>query len=89
MTMSIAGLCRRTGSLGAVIASSSPAVASRCVWIAPRLGVVLTQNITDPAIGQRGLELLATSLPAENTIPPLLRALRRALGARAGSPRCR
>lgn len=71
MTMSIAGLCRRTGSLGAVIASSSPAVASRCIWIAPRLGVVLTQNITDPAIGQRGLELLATSLPADAVLDSL------------------
>jgi uncharacterized Ntn-hydrolase superfamily protein len=58
MTFSIAARCQRTGAFGAAISSSSPAVGSRCVWIAPGYGVVLSQNITDPAIGQAGVALL-------------------------------
>lgn len=58
MTFSIAGRCERTGALGGAVSSSSIAVASRCLWGSPH-GIVLTQNITDPALGLLGLGLLS------------------------------
>ncbi len=58
MTFSLAGRCARTGMLGAVIATSSPAVGARCVYARAGLGVVLTQNRTDPRLGPRGVALL-------------------------------
>jgi uncharacterized Ntn-hydrolase superfamily protein len=68
VTLSIAGRCSQTGMLGMAIASSSICVASRCCWARAGVGAVLTQNLTDPAIGQRGLDLLAQGLSATETI---------------------
>ena len=68
MTFSIAGRCSRTGMLGMAITSSSICVASRCCWARPGVGAVLTQNLTDPAIGQRGLDLLSEGLSAARTV---------------------
>ena len=68
MTFSIAGRCSRTGMLGMAITSSSICVASRCCWARARVGAVLTQNLTDPAIGQRGLDLLSEGLSAARTV---------------------
>ena len=59
MTFSLAGRCARTGAMGAVITTSSPAVGSRCVFARAGVGVVLTQFWTDPRLGPRGLALLA------------------------------
>jgi len=59
MTFSIAALCARTGQFGVAVASSSPAVAARCAHARGGIGAVLTQNVTDPRIGARGLDLLA------------------------------
>jgi len=56
------------GSFGAVISSSSPAVSSRCLWLRDGVGAVATQNITDPRIGNRALDLLATGIAAEDTL---------------------
>ena len=44
--------------IGAAITTSSIAVGSRCVHARAGLGVVLTQNRTDPRLGPRGLQLL-------------------------------
>jgi uncharacterized Ntn-hydrolase superfamily protein len=49
---------------GMVISSSSPAVAARCVHLRAKAGAVASQNITDPALGQIGLDLLARGLSA-------------------------
>lgn len=57
MTLSLAGRCKRTGAVGGIICSSSPAVASRCLWAGAQ-GVVLTQNVTDPVLGVLGQRLL-------------------------------
>jgi uncharacterized Ntn-hydrolase superfamily protein len=57
MTLSLAGRCQRTGAVGAVITSSSIAVASRCLWVSVH-GVALSQNVTDPALGLLGLRHL-------------------------------
>lgn len=58
MTFSILARCADTGSFGMAISSSSPAVAARCVHARAGVGVVASQNITDPSLGQRGLDLL-------------------------------
>ncbi|NIC07903.1 DUF1028 domain-containing protein [Billgrantia bachuensis] len=72
MTFSIAGFCRETGQFGTAISSSSICVASRCPFIAPGVGVVLTQNVTNPVLGQRGTELLAEGLDAESVLARLV-----------------
>ncbi len=58
MTFSIAGRCPRTGGFGAVISSSSPAVASRCVHARAGVGVACTQNVTDPRLGPALLDAI-------------------------------
>ena len=68
MTFSIAGVCRETGQIGTAISSSSICVASRCPFIAPGKGAVLTQNVTNPALGQLGVQLLEEGLDAEQVL---------------------
>jgi uncharacterized Ntn-hydrolase superfamily protein len=63
MTYSIAARCEKTGAFGIAITSSSICVASRCAWVGP-LGIVSTQNVTDPALGPAGLALLRQGLGA-------------------------
>jgi uncharacterized Ntn-hydrolase superfamily protein len=58
VTFSIAARCARTGKFGIAVASSSPCVAARCAHARAGVGVVATQNITDPTLGPRGLDLL-------------------------------
>jgi len=74
MTFSIAGRCAKTGALGVAISSSSIAVPSRCVWIAPGAGVVLSQNITDPRLGLLGLKLLADGFGAASVLSQIQQA---------------
>lgn len=59
MTFSIVARCEETGQFGVAISSSSPAVAARCAWVRPGVGAVATQNVTNPALGERMLDLLA------------------------------
>jgi uncharacterized Ntn-hydrolase superfamily protein len=58
MTFSLLGLDRETGAVGGVISSSSPAVGARCLYVRAGVGVAASQNITDPRLGPRLLELL-------------------------------
>jgi uncharacterized Ntn-hydrolase superfamily protein len=58
MTYSLVARCRRTGMFGAAVVSSSPAVAARCIFAEQEVGAVATQNLTDPALGTRTLELM-------------------------------
>ncbi|ALM85986.1 DUF1028 domain-containing protein [Bordetella sp. N] len=58
MTFSIVGYCERTGQVGMAVTSSSVCVASRCAWTRGKVGVVATQNLTDPGLGPLGLDLL-------------------------------
>jgi uncharacterized Ntn-hydrolase superfamily protein len=51
VTFSLLGRCARTGRLGMVISSSSPAVAARCAFVRPGVGVAASQNVTDPRLG--------------------------------------
>jgi uncharacterized Ntn-hydrolase superfamily protein len=64
MTFSLTARCTETGMFGMVISSSSPAVAARCVHLRAKVGAIASQNITDPALGQIGLDLLARGLGA-------------------------
>ena len=72
MTFSISARCPRTGMMGIAISSSSPAVAARCAHARAGAGVVATQNITDPALGPKGLDLMARGLDAEQALAALL-----------------
>ncbi len=56
------------------IASSSPAVAARCAHARAGIGVVATQNITDPALGPKILERLSRGLDAAAALQEVLGA---------------
>jgi len=58
VTFSIVARAADARMLGMAIASSSPAVAARCAHARAGVGVVATQNITDPSLGPRLLEAL-------------------------------
>ncbi|WP_284336248.1 DUF1028 domain-containing protein [Comamonas sp. NoAH] len=73
MTISLAGRCTRTGAMGGIISSSSPAVASRCLWTSAQ-GVVMSQNVTDPVLGILGLKLLEQGFGARGVITQLTSA---------------
>lgn len=72
MTFSIAARCPQTGLLGIAIASSSPAVAARCAWARAGVGVVATQNVTDPTLGNRGLDLMERGASAVQALDVLV-----------------
>ncbi len=65
MTFSIVARCARTGRFGVAVASSSPAVAARCAYARAGVGAATTQNITDPRLGPRALDLMALGADAE------------------------
>jgi uncharacterized Ntn-hydrolase superfamily protein len=73
MTISLAGRCARTGAVGGIISSSSPAVASRCLWVGAQ-GVVLSQNVTDPVLGVLGQKLLEQGYGAPGVLAQLTTA---------------
>jgi uncharacterized Ntn-hydrolase superfamily protein len=73
MTFSLVGRCVETGMFGVAITTSSIAVASRCPWARARVGAVATQNVTDPRLGNQGLDLLARGVPAPEAIKTLMR----------------
>lgn len=57
MTFTVVGRCKRTGHLGIGIATSSPAVMSRCVYVS-RDAAVAFQSVPDPRLGALGLRLV-------------------------------
>ena len=68
MTFSLVARCRETGMFGVAVASSSPAVAARCAYARAGVGAVASQNVTDPALGPRGLDLLAAARRAAEAV---------------------
>lgn len=72
MTFSIAARCPRTGLFAIAVSSSSPAVAARCAHARAGVGTVATQNITDPTLGPKGLDLMASGLSAEAALARLV-----------------
>ena len=72
MTFSVVGMCRQTGMFGAAVTTSSIGVGSRCPFAQAGVGAVLTQHRTDPRLGPRGLELVATGHSASQVMATLV-----------------
>jgi uncharacterized Ntn-hydrolase superfamily protein len=68
MTFSLVGRCARTGMLGVVVASSSPAVAARCARARSSVGAVATQNVTDPSLAPQVLGLMELGRSATDAL---------------------
>ena len=68
MTFSIAARCPVTGRFAVAVASSSPAVAARCAYARAEAGACVSQNVTDPRLGTRALELLSLGATAEDIV---------------------
>lgn len=68
MTFSIIARSARGDEFGMAISSSSPAVAARCSHARAGVGVVASQNITDPRLGGRILTRLAQGESANGAL---------------------
>ena len=68
MTFSLVGRCSRTGMLGLVVTSSSPAVAARCAWVRSSVGAVATQNVTDPSLAPQVLDRMELGRSATDAL---------------------
>ncbi|MEK9754720.1 MAG: DUF1028 domain-containing protein, partial [Rhodospirillaceae bacterium] len=71
MTFAVLGLCRKTGQVGIALATSSIAVGARCPWAWAGVGAVATQNVTDPSLGPRVLDLIERGLAPDAAIAEL------------------
>jgi uncharacterized Ntn-hydrolase superfamily protein len=72
MTCSLVARDRATGAFGIVVCSSSPAVAARCGHTRATVGVVASQNVTNPALGPQVLDMLAGGSDADTAIKAVL-----------------
>jgi uncharacterized Ntn-hydrolase superfamily protein len=72
MTFSIVARSADARLFGVAIASSSPAVAARCVHGRAGVGAVATQNITDPRLGPSTLDALGRGLTARGALDEAL-----------------
>ncbi|OMC01714.1 fimbrial assembly protein FimA [Mycobacterium sp. NS-7484] len=72
MTFSLVARDPGTGAFGIVICSSSPAVASRCAHTRAGIGVVASQNVTNPALGTLALDALAGGSDADAALKAAL-----------------
>jgi uncharacterized Ntn-hydrolase superfamily protein len=68
MTFSLVGRCADTAALGIAVSSSSPAVAARCAHVRAGVGAAGSQNVTDPRLGRRLLDLLAGGACARRAV---------------------
>ncbi len=71
MTFSIVARCADTGMFGVAVSSSSPAVAARCAFARAGVGAVASQNVTDPTLGTRALDLMALGASAPEAVAVL------------------
>ncbi|HXP76585.1 MAG TPA: DUF1028 domain-containing protein [Stellaceae bacterium] len=72
MTFSIAALCPRTREFGCALATSSMAAGGRVPFVAPGVGVVLSQARSDPRLGSLGLKRLEAGRSAQETLADML-----------------
>ena len=72
MTFSLIGRCPRTGQIGCGVSTSNIAVGTRVPFARAKVGAVLTQHRTDPRLGPRGLDLLASGCSAQETVDALV-----------------
>ncbi len=68
MTFAILGFCHDTGQVGIALTTSSIAVGARCPWAWAGVGAVATQNVTDPSLGPRLLDLMERGLAPADAI---------------------
>jgi uncharacterized Ntn-hydrolase superfamily protein len=68
VTFSLAARDPATGAFGLVVSSSSPAVAARCLHLRPGVGAASSQNVTNPALGPRLLDLLHAGATAQEAL---------------------
>lgn len=73
MTFSLVARCKKTGMFGVAIASSSPAVAARCSYTRAGVGAVASQNITDPTLGPKTLDMMQAGLTASDAISGIVK----------------
>lgn len=73
MTFCIAARCAETGMFGVAVSSSSPAVAARCAYARAGVGAVSSQNVTDPTLGPRALDLMERGASAAEAVAILKR----------------
>jgi uncharacterized Ntn-hydrolase superfamily protein len=57
---------------GVAISSSSPAVAARCSYARAGIGAVASQNVTDPSLGPKTLELIAAGMSSKQAIAQIV-----------------
>lgn len=74
MTFSIVARCEDTGMFGVAVSSSSPAVAARCAYARAGVGAVASQNVTDPSLGVKALDLMERGASASQVREILLRS---------------
>jgi uncharacterized Ntn-hydrolase superfamily protein len=70
-TFSIAARCPRTRMFGIGIATSSIAVAARCLYAKAGIGAIATQASTDPRLGITGITLLEMGFSAPKVLAEL------------------
>ena len=73
MTFSLVAKCEKTNMFGVAISSSSPAVASRCVYTRSGVGAVASQNISDPTLGFKTLDYIQKGLSAKEAVEEVKR----------------
>jgi uncharacterized Ntn-hydrolase superfamily protein len=71
-TFSIVACCQRTRMFGIAIATSSIAVAARCMHAKAGVGAIATQASTDPRLGITGLKLLEMGFSAPKVLTELM-----------------
>ncbi|GAA2824540.1 putative Ntn-hydrolase superfamily protein [Leucobacter komagatae] len=74
MTLSLILRDAETGEFGSVIASSSPAVAARCVNLADGVGGAHSQNVTDPRLGPALLAELRAGASSQQALDAVVSA---------------
>ena len=73
MTFSIVARCADTGMFGMAVSSSSPAVAARCAYARAGVGAVASQNVTDPTLGPKALDLMERGASAAEAVAIIAR----------------
>jgi uncharacterized Ntn-hydrolase superfamily protein len=71
-TFSIVARCPRTRMFGLAIATSSVAVAARCIYAKAGVGAIATQASTDPRLGLTGMTLLEMGFSAPKVLAELM-----------------
>lgn len=73
MTFSVAAFCPNSGMFGTIVTSSSICVASRCAFGRAGVGAASSQNITDPRLGNRLLDLCEEGKSAEASLAQVVK----------------